>query len=176
MKAKTGYWVALGAVIVLFLLSRTDKGQQVVSSATDAIASGVIGIRLNNPLNVERGQNWQGLADVQLNDRFATFISKAYGIRAWHKIMQTYRNAYGIRTIAGIINRYNPVSDGQPSTYITNVASDVGIAPSAPIDIMDRDTAFALCRAMIKVEIGSIAALLVSDADIEEGLTLAGVA
>ena len=175
MRARADYWVALGVAGVLLVLSKTKQGEAVVSSATEAIASGVIGLRLNNPLNVERGDNWQGLAEVQLHDRFCTFISMPYGIRAWHKIMQTYANRYGIKTIRGIINRFNPVSDGQPETYIPSVCEYTGYGQDQVLNIMDRAQAFALCRGMMRIEIGRAGALLVSDDAVNEGLTLAGV-
>lgn len=157
------------------MLSKTSAGQSAVSSATNAIASGVIGFRLNNPFNVERGEDWQGLAAEQLHARFATFTSMAYGVRAWHKIMQTYKNKYGITTVRGIINRFNPVADGQPESYAPNVASGMGVGADDVINIMDRQTAFALARAMMRMEMGSVAAALVSDSKVNEGLTLAGV-
>jgi hypothetical protein len=176
MHVRNGYWWALGIAGVLYMLSKTDVGKAAVSSATQTIASGVIGFRLNNPFNVERGDNWQGLAAEQLHDRFATFVSMPYGIRAWHKIMQTYKNKYGITTVRGIINRFNPVADDQPASYIPTVANAMGVSADAVINIMDRATAFALARAMMRVEIGSVAAALVSDSKVNEGLTLAGVA
>lgn len=174
MSARAGYWVVLGVVVVLFMLSKTEKGKQVVSEATEALASGIIGLRLNNPLNVESGDQWQGLADEQKHLRFATFKTMAYGIRAAAIILRNYQRLYNIRTVAAVINRWNPVSDGQPSTYIPNVANDLGVSATAPIDLQDARTMFALIRAMIKMEIGSAAALLVSDADVNEGLRLAG--
>jgi hypothetical protein len=168
--------VILAASALLLLASRTKKGQQVVATVTDAIASGVLGFRLNNPLNVERGDNWQGLAPEQLDGRFATFIDMPYGIRAWHKIMQTYANAYGIRTVAGIVDRYNPVADGQPSSYKPVVARDVGVDQNTIIDVMNPTIAFKLARSQMRVEIGSVAAALISDDTVREGLRRAGVA
>lgn len=175
MKVKRVYLVSLAAVVVLYMLSKTEKGQQVVSGAADAIASGVIGFRLNNPFNIERGENWAGLAPEQLHDRFATFVAAAYGVRAWHKIMQTYRTRYGITTVRGIVDRFNPKSDGQPASYIPALASALGVGADAVINIMEPVTAFKLARAMMRVEIGAAAALLVSDATVREGLRLAGV-
>jgi len=168
--------VTLAAAALLWLLSRTQKGQAVVAEVADAVASGVLGYRLNNPLNVERGQDWQGLAPDQWHARFAHFVSMPYGIRAWHKIMQTYSKSYGVRSVAAIVNRYNPKVDGQPGTYIPTVAAAVGVSADASFDVMSPALAFKLCRAMIRVEIGAPAALLVSDDDVRQGLRLAGVA
>jgi hypothetical protein len=176
MKARPAFWLVLSTAGVLWLLSRTRKGQAVVAEATDAIASGVIGFRLNNPLNVERGQDWQGLAPDQPHARFAKFLTMAYGIRAWHKIMQTYVKSYGVRSVDAIIDRYNPQADGQPQTYKPAVRAALGVTGSQRIDVMQPATARALCRAMMRIEIGSVAAALVTDATVDEGLRMAGVA
>ncbi len=134
---RNAFLIALAAAALLWLLSRTQKGQAVVAEATDAITSSVRGFRLNNPLNVERGQDWQGMAEDQPDARFANFLTMAYGIRAWHKIMQTYSRSYGVRSVAAIVNRYNPQADGQPSFYIPSVAADLGVSASATLDVMD---------------------------------------
>lgn len=175
-QAAKKYWVALGVALVLFVLSRTDQGRAIVMSATDAIGGAVLGLQLNNPLNVERGASWQGLAADQPHARFAKFVSMPYGIRAAARILLTYRSAYGLTTVPGIINRWNPVSDGQPATYVPNVLAALGVTEKTPIDVRQRATAFALVRAMIRQEIGAAAAVLVSDADVSEGLRLAGIA
>lgn len=175
---RSRYVIALTVVLVLWALSRTDRGRAIVMSATDAIGGAVLGLRLNNPLNVERGDPWQGLAADQPHARFATFVSMPYGIRAAARILQTYRG-YGVNTVGAIIDRWNPKSDGQPPEYIPNVSSALGIplamAYQKTIDVRQRATAFALLRAMIRQEIGAAAALLVSDADVDEGLKLAGI-
>lgn len=176
MNARPSILFAGLAVLALWVYSRTQQGQGVMTSVVDSVASGIIGFQLNNPLNVERGEKWEGLADEQTHARFANFISMPYGIRAWHKIMQTYRARYGIGTVRGIINRFNPVSDGQPASYIPAVSEYMGISADQDLNVMNRAQAFALCRGMMRVEIGRPAAALVSDAQINEGLTLAGVA
>jgi hypothetical protein len=168
--------LALVVVVALYIASRTKQGGQVISDVTDSIASGVIGYRLNNPLNVERGQPWDGLADVQDNARFAAFIDMPHGVRAAAIILRNYQRFYGIRTVEKIVNRWNPPSDGQPSSYIPNVADYLGVPSTLSLDLEDRSTMFALLRGMMEQEIGSVAALLVSDDDVQAGLTLAGFA
>jgi len=175
VSARTPYILALTAAVLLFILSRTQQGQQVVNTVTDSIASSIIGYRLNNPLNIERGENWQGLAEVQSNSRFAEFISMAYGIRAAAIILRNYQHNYHLNNVASIINRWNPVSDGQPSSYIPNVADYMGVSYGDTLNLDDRTTMFALIRGMMKQEIGA-ASFLVSDDDVNEGLDLAGFA
>lgn len=168
--------LALGAALVLLVLSRTRQGQAALAGATDALMSSVRGLRLNNPFNIERdGDPWAGLAPDQPDPRFAKFVSLPYGIRAAARTLLTYRT-YGVDTVREIIDRWNPKADGQPVTYTPNVSGRMGISPDAPIDIRSRATAFALLRAMMPEEIGVAAALLVSDNDVLAGLTLAGIA
>jgi len=176
MSVRPIYLYLLGAALVLYLLSRTDKGQSVVADVTDSIASSIIGLRLNNPLNIERGDNWQGLADVQSNARFAEFISMPYGIRAAAITLRNYQAKYGLNSVAAIVNRWNPVSDGQPSSYIPNVADYMGVPATLSLDLSNRNIMFALIRGMIRQEIGVAGSLLVSDDDVNEGLDLAGYA
>jgi len=176
MRINRALLVTLGVAVVIFILSRTPKGQEVVSTATDSIASGIIGLRLNNPLNIERGDSWEGLAPEQLNDRFATFVSMPYGVRAAAITLHNYQRKYGLRTVRGIINRWNPISDGQPESYVPNVSDYMGVDENATLNLEDRATMFALIRGMMKQEIGSVAALLVSDGDVNTGLDLAGFA
>lgn len=169
-------WWALGSALLLFVFSRTKQGGAAIASATDSLMSSIRGLRLNNPLNVERGEQWQGLSPEQPDPRFANFVSMPYGIRAAAKILLTYRSAYGINTVNGIIDRWNPIADGQPASYKPNVVDRLGIGGNVTIDVRARSTAFALIRAMMPEEIGTAAALLVSDADVHAGLTLAGIA
>lgn len=168
--------LALGAAGLLWVLSRTRQGQAALASATDALMSSVRGLRLNNPINVERGDPWDGLAPDQPDPRFVKFVSFPYGIRAAARTMLTYRSAYGINTVRKIIDRWNPKADGQPPTYTPNVAAAIGIPADATIDVRSRVTMFAVLRAMMREEIGAAAALLVSDEDVHAGITLAGIA
>jgi len=170
-------WGALGAALALYLYSRTDQGQQVTANIADAVGGAIRGIRNNNPLNIEKGQAWEGLAPAQdqTDSRFAVFVDMPHGVRAGAKTMLTYQG-YGLRTVHGIIDRWNPKSDGQPPNYIPDLAAYMGVGPDDPINVRDPNTMFALLRGMIRQEVGAAAALLVSDADVWAGLQLAGVA
>jgi hypothetical protein len=174
-KARIGYAIALALAVALFLLSRTRQGQAVVAGATDSVMSSIRGVRLNNPLNIELGDPWQGLAPDQPDPRFAKFIGPEYGIRAAARVLMTYRG-YGVNTIRKIIDRWNPIADGQPLHYVPQVSAALGLDQNAVIDVRDRATAFALLRAMMREEIGAAGAALVSDDTVHEGLTLAGIA
>lgn len=84
------------------------------------------GIRNNNPLNVEKGENWQGMTG---NDgRFVIFQTPFYGIRAAARILKNYRDKYGLNTVNGIIKRWAPPSDNNPTQrYADFVANKAGL-------------------------------------------------
>lgn len=108
------------------------------------------GIRNNNPLNIRKGQDWQG--EVQGNDTdFETFESPEYGIRAAARIINNYETLYGLNTVRGIVSRWAPASENDTESYIESVASAVGVSPDTPLT--DTDTP-ALISAMILHENG----------------------
>lgn len=108
------------------------------------------GITNNNPLNIEYGDNWQGLTG---NDgRFATFESAFYGIRAAGRILKNYRDKYGLNTVAGVVNRWAPPSDNNPTqNYVEFVASNSGVTPNQILNASDYKKVVA---AMIHFENG----------------------
>jgi len=167
----------LVAAAVLWALSRTQQGQDIVTAVADSVGGAIRGIRNNNPINVEKGDPWDGLAppEQQTDPRFAVFVDMPHGIRAAAKTMLTYQG-YGLNTVHGIIDRWNPKADGQPANYIPDVSAYLGVQPDDPIDVRDSNTMFGLLRGMMREEIGATAALLVSDADVWSGIQLAGVA
>lgn len=69
------------------------------------------GVRNNNPLNIEKeGSNaWDGIAtDQGGDDRFATFESAEYGIRAAIRTLVTYQNKHKLKTPTEMIYRWAP--------------------------------------------------------------------
>lgn len=118
------------------------------------------GIRLNNPGNIEKGQKWQGLADVQADDRFCTFSDPEYGIRAIGKILLTYQTKYKVNTIEAAITRWAPPNENPTAAYIAAVAKGTGIAAKAVIDFNNRDTLYKTIRAIARQENGKDADLI----------------
>lgn len=120
------------------------------------------GIRNNNPGNIERGIDWQGLAEphemtpAQLEEtRFAVFRSPLYGIRAMSKVLTAYRTRHGLTTVRGIISRWAPAADNNDvSAYASAVASAMQVSPDAELDTADPDVRAALIKAMIRHENG----------------------
>jgi len=99
------------------------------------------GERNNNPLNIRRSRDeWRGLAPKQNDPEFFQFISPEYGFRAAYKTLLTYRNKYGLKTIAGIINRWAPPSENDTRQYIGYISEKTGFDPHAalPLDLYPR--------------------------------------
>lgn len=117
------------------------------------------GIRNNNPLNIRRGQNWQGLRPSQTDPQFCQFVSMEYGCRAAIKLLRNYITGFGgkrkpCRNLHDIIHRWAPSSENDTDSYILRVGIDTGLHPFASIDPYDRKTIVSLVAAMAKVECG----------------------
>lgn len=131
------------------------------------------GIRLNNPGNIERGDPWQGLHEIQSNERFCRFVAAKWGIRAIVRTLITYQDKHGIYTIGGAISRWAPPSDNNPTVnYIDFVSDTVGIHHSQAVDFTDYRVMRGLVVGIIKFENG---VQPYDDATIDAGLRLAGI-
>jgi hypothetical protein len=82
-------------------------------------------VRNNNPLNIELGDNWDGLASVQKDSRFATFSSAEYGFRAAYIILLKYLERND-NTIYKIVAKWAPSFENHVDTYSRYVAQETG--------------------------------------------------
>ncbi|MBK9497447.1 MAG: structural protein [Xanthomonadales bacterium] len=174
MKAETLSLLALG-VAGLVLASKTPEGEMIVDQISK-IPSGVRGIRNNNPGNIEKSNvRWQGMAATQTDPRFLQFVSMEYGIRAIGKILRTYQNTHGLRTVAQIIERWAPASENGSITaaYIDNVSALVGVDRDEEIDVENPEILFGLIRGIINQENGRATSALIGDDVLAAGLALA---
>ena len=117
------------------------------------------GIRNNNPLNIRKGNNWQGERLVQSDPAFEEFESMQMGIRAAFKILRNYMTGRDghykpCDTISKIISRWAPESENATKSYINTVSKVTGINPFQRIYFNDRQTMVSLVDAMIYVECG----------------------
>ena len=125
---------------------------------TGAIMStlGPRGIRNNNPGNLRKnGISWQGLApaDQQTDPAFYVFSLPDYGVRAMARVLRTYYNSHGLRSIREIITRYAPATENNTNAYTLAVAREVGMDPD--YRILDLDAVLPrLVPAMIRHENG----------------------
>lgn len=113
-----------------------------------------IGIRQNNPGNLELGQNWKGLAEKLPGDRFCRFVSPLFGIRAMALLISNYSKRHGINTIRGMIERYAPGHENNVDAYVSSVSKRSGLPPDRPIDLSAAPTLAKIIPAMIHHENG----------------------
>jgi hypothetical protein len=114
------------------------------------------GIRNNNPLNIEAGPFTAGQPGFAGSDgRFARFEAPEQGIQAAGKLLDTYSTKYGLNTVAGIIGRWAPSTDGNDVRgYAASVAGRLGVSPDQPLNLSDPQVKNALIMAMGQFENG----------------------
>lgn len=114
-----------------------------------------LGIRINNPGNIERADDeWLGMARLQNDPRFIRFLSPQYGLRAMMKILLTYEEEHGVDTIARIIARWAPYRENDTDAYIYDVSRRTGIPPNFALDMRDIDTLIKISKAIVIHENG----------------------
>jgi len=99
------------------------------------------GIRNNNPGNIEKGTAWNGMADAQPDERYITFKTPEYGIRAMARILRTYREKYNLVAVDQIINRWAPPHENPTVDYVDFVAGKVGVRPYDQLAFTDNQVA-----------------------------------
>lgn len=131
------------------------------------------GIRNNNPGNIRRSADpWQGLAKDQGDDAFFQFAEPKWGIRALARVLISYQDRHGLRTVRAIISRWAPPVENKTSSYIDHVAHRLGVGADDPLDIHDYRVLRGLVEAITAHENGQQP---YTDAQIDAGLVLAGV-
>jgi hypothetical protein len=132
------------------------------------------GIRNHNPGNIRRSRDpWQGLAPEQRDKAFFQFVTPAYGIRALARVLITYQDKYGLRSVGEIINRWAPPIENNTPAYVAAVCRRCGWeGGSAELDLQTYRDLRPLVEAIIWHENGQQP---YSRAQIDEGLRLAGV-
>jgi hypothetical protein len=97
--------------------------------------------RNHNPGNIEDGTFAQSLPGYAGTDgRFAKFDSPEAGAKAQVALLGSYGKR-GINTVSGIINRWAPPSDNNPTDdYVKFVADKVGVKPDQKLDMTDTGT------------------------------------
>lgn len=114
------------------------------------------GIRNNNAGNIEAGDFTKRQPGFVGSDgRFATFDAPENGIRAADRLLQIYHDKHGLNTIAGIVNRWAPPSDNNPTNaYAAAVARHVGVDPNDPVAMGDPNVRRKIVEAKIAFENG----------------------
>jgi hypothetical protein len=110
------------------------------------------GIRNNNPLNLEYRS---GQGAIGSDGRFGKYQDMAAGVAAAERQLLAYQDKQGLNTVAGIIGRWAPASDGNDTgRYAAQVAARLGVSPMDPLNLHDASTATAMIRAMARRETG----------------------
>jgi len=112
------------------------------------------GIRNNNAGNIRKGIAWQGMASIQPDASFITFIAPEYGLRAIARILRTYQEKYGLNTIRQVITRWAPPSENNTNAYVAAVAAHVGASPDAPLDFTKQSVVVPMMEAITRHENG----------------------
>lgn len=108
------------------------------------------GERNNNPFNIIKSKNqWMGKCHGT-DDRFETFTSPLYGIRAGARLIKNYYNRDGIKTIFGIFSKFAPPNENNTIEYAKFVAHPLGIDIH---DIFDLEKSiFPISKSIITME------------------------
>lgn len=126
------------------------------------------GIRNNNPGNIRyNGTPWRGLATPPTDGAFCVFIAPKYGLRALARLLKTYRDKYGICTVAGIVDRYAPAEENDSEAYIESICMQTGYSADAVLDLHSDTVLCALIKAIVRHENGQMP---YSDAQVMEGI------
>lgn len=117
------------------------------------------GIRNNNPLNIRKGNDWQGERHPQTDREFEEFESMAMGLRAAFKLMKNLMNGFGGKrkpctNLEQLISTWAPEIENATRAYILFVSDNTSIHPRQEIKFQDRTTMCAIVRAMAYVECG----------------------
>lgn len=154
--------LALGIGVGGLLLSRNAGASTGVQNVTDPTeenftpASGVRGIRNNNPFNLEyRNIGWRGELGPEdhPSGRFSKFDTPLNGIRAGMINIHTKIFRDRANTVRKLINVLSPKFENPTDAFVNFVAKRVGVAPDQPLDY--RAHIRPLSKAIITFENGS---------------------
>jgi hypothetical protein len=124
--------------------NKLPKTAQAIRSVTnklptilrDTIMGTPRGIRQNNPGNIRPGDEWNGKTGQ--DGGYLIFSDMRYGIRAMVKVLRNYKRLHGIDTIRGIIYRWAPPADNNPTdSYVKHVAEYLGVGINQKINVDD---------------------------------------
>ena len=113
------------------------------------------GLKNNNPLNIRRNSTkWQGLAAVQKDREFFTFVSPEWGYRAALRTLQNYNRVHGLTTIRQWVERWAPPCENDTEAYIRCVCQRTDMPESAEPRITNKTVMCSIVAAMSYMENG----------------------
>jgi hypothetical protein len=120
------------------------------------------GERNNNPGNINFTPSVQYVGQLGIEivppgehyaPRFARFDTPQNGLRALCVLLKVYYQRHGLHTVAGIITRWAPASDHNPTrAYTGDVAKEMGVAPDAVILLSQPDVMASMATAIVRQE------------------------
>jgi len=128
-----------------------------------------LGLRNNNPGNLrDIGIGWDG--KIGSNKGFVVFEDVSWGIRAMIINFHTSITIHGNDTLRKYISRYAPPQENDTEQYIQIVSQKTGIEQNEKIQF-NFDTLKLILRAQFDVEIGPQFAALITNEDMNEGIS-----
>lgn len=116
------------------------------------------GIRNNNPLNIRKGNNWQGERHPQADTAFEEYTSMTWGLRAGIIILRKYMRprpaGYGCTCIRDIIRKWAPPSENDTVAYINRVCRVTKMTATEIFTFHEREKICEVVYAMCLVECG----------------------
>lgn len=114
------------------------------------------GVRNNNPGNIDYvpANKWRGQLppNPALEKRFARFDTPGNGIRALGKLLLTYQDKHGLKTIKAIISRWAPATENDTAAYVRAVELNTGTKPGAEVDLRAKGVMLGFVKAIIHHE------------------------
>ena len=114
------------------------------------------GVRNNNPGNIDyvQANKWRGQLppNPMLEKRFARFDTPENGIRALGKLLLTYQDRHGLKTVKAIISRWAPTNENDTDAYVRAVEVNTGTKPGAEVDLHATSVMQGFVKAIIHHE------------------------
>lgn len=127
------------------------------------------GLRNYNPGNIEiNSDKFQGEVVPSQDNRFKQFKTMAYGYRAIFRVLLTYKQKHGLKTLRQWISRWAPPVENNTESYIQSVSTSAKIFPDVEIDTSNKELMCRIVAAMSKVENGVPAVM----SEVEQGYEL----
>lgn len=115
------------------------------------------GVRNNNPLNIRKGNNWQGERQPQTDAQFEEFVSMQMGLRAGFIIIRNYmRRRPPLDTVAKIISAWAPSTENDTQRYIDFVCKRGSLEPNERLLYSNKQKLCRMVWAMCQMECGEI--------------------
>lgn len=114
------------------------------------------GVRNNNPGNIDYvpANKWRGQLppNAAIEPRFARFDTPENGIRALGKLLLTYQDKHGLKTVKAIISRWAPSNENNTGAYVRAVEASTRTAPGAQVDLHSAPVMSGFVKAIIHHE------------------------